>query len=326
VPAHRYSPLRIAAIYAEGNDMGLLGIDNTTRLARTRNRRRWEPLLRRRRENLEMHLAALDDERREAGRPQKTLRMADGWARDDSGSWPHLDDVLEQMNAVIDERGLRPWPDYGKPFLKDILPERSWERYSSILDFAAAPEVLEPMGRSAGFVPNLSGSVPPGFRLMESSTRHDPHSDGPWRASQLWHLDFHAYPLIYVVVAIRDIGPDDGPLNFIGRRASERAARALSYRSRSAPYRVTDETMGELVDESEVHRFVAPAGAVLFLESSSCFHFGSRRPASPRYQLQYAYLSPVRNDFSDMIRSQLEFPVNGSDPVSRRLALDRRYA
>ena len=326
MPARKYSPLRLAAIYAEGNDMGLLGIETTTRLARLRNRRRWEPLLGRRRENLERHLAALDEERREAGRDPKPVRMEDGWARDDSRSWPHLDQVLEQMNEVIDERGLRPWPDYGKPFLKDILPERSWERYSSILDFASAPEVLEPMGRAAGFVPSLSGSVPPGFRLMESSTEHDPQADGPWRASQLWHLDFHAYPLIYVIVAVRDIGPEDGPLHFIGKRASARAAEELDYRSRRSPYRVSDETMAGLVDDSEVHRFVATAGTVLFLESSSCFHFGSRRPESPRYQLQYAYLSPLRNDFSEMIRPQLEFPVNGADPLSRRLALDREFA
>lgn len=313
----------MAAIYLERNYMGAIGIDLTTRLARARNRRRWEPRLRYRQRNLERHLAELGEERRDAGRPGTSIRIEDGWARDDSRSLPHMRQLLDEMNAVIDERGLRPWPDYGKPFLKDILPERSWERYASILDFASSPQVLEPMARAVGFVPNLSGSVPPGFRLMESSTRYDPQPDGPWRSSQLWHIDYHAYPLIYVIVAVRDIGPEDGPLHFIGKRASRRVAEELGYGSRRAPYRVTDEVMNAHVEPSEVRRFVAPAGTVMFIESSSCFHFGSRRPASPRYQLQYAYLSSVRNDFSDLIRPQLEFGVEPDAPLSRRLALDR---
>ncbi len=249
--------------------------------------------------------------------------MEDGWARDESRSLPHLSEVLDEMNAVIEERGLRPWKDWGKPFLKDILPERWWEHHGSILDFASSPEVLEPMARHAGLVPHLSGSVPPGARLMESSTKYDPQPDGPWRASQLWHIDYHAYPLIYVIVALRDIGPDDGPLTFLGQAASDRVAAALNYRSRATPYRIPDEVVDAHVEPDEVQRFVAPAGTVLFLDSSRCFHFGSRRPANPRYQLQYAYVTPIRNDFSDLIRPQVDFPVRSDDPMSRRLALDR---
>ena len=225
----------MAAIYLERNYMGAIGIDLTTGLARARNRRRWRPRLRYRQRNVERHLAELEDERREAGRPGTSIRMDDGWARDDSRSLPHLREVLDEMNAVIDERGLHPWEHHGKPFLKDILPERSWERYASILDFASSPEVLEPMAGAVGFVPNLSGSVPPGFRLMESSTKFDPQPDGPWRSSQLWHIDYHAYPLIYVIVAIRDIGPEDGPLHFIGKRASRRVAERTQVRVQAGP-------------------------------------------------------------------------------------------
>jgi hypothetical protein len=304
--------------------MRALGIARTTRIARARNRRRWQPHLDRRRHDVERHLAELDRERREAGRPGPEGRMRDGWMADESGSLPHLRELLAEMETVIEERGLQPWEDYGKPFIKDILPERSWERYPSILDFASSPEVLAAMARHAGFVPHLSGSQPPGVRLMESSTRFDPQPDGPWRASQLWHLDYHAYPLIYVIVALRDIGPGDGPLHFLGEATSRRVAAALGYRSRRAPYRVTDDVMDEHIDPSEVLRFTGSAGTVLLIDSSSCFHFGSRRPRSPRYHLQYAYVSPVRNDFTDVLRPQAEFAVEADAPLSRRLALDRK--
>ena len=293
--------------------MRVLGVDRTSQLARSRNKRRRQPHLEYR-QQLDRHLPELAN---------GGIRMKDGWARDDSRSLPHLEKLLDEMNAVIEERGLRPWKDWGKPFLKDILPERSWEQYPSLLDFASSPEVLEPMARHAGLIPHLSGSVPPGMRLMESSTKYDPQPDGPWRASQLWHIDYHAYPLIYVIVAIRDIGPDDGPLTFLGQAASDRVSEALGYRSRGTPHRIPDEVVEAHVEPDEVQRFVAPAGTVLFMDSSRCFHFGSRKPANPRYQLQYAYVTPIRNDFSDLIRPQVTFPVRVDDPMSRRLALDR---
>lgn len=322
MPGHRYSPLRLGALYLERNHMRALGVDRTSRIAQSRNRRRRQPHLAYR-QGLERHLPDLHRERQDAGPANGSIRMEDGWALDESRSLPHLGELLDEMNAVIEERGLRPWKDWGKPFLKDILPERSWERYGSILDFASSPDVLEPMSRHAGLVPHLSGSVPPGVRLMESSTKYDPQPEGPWRSSQLWHIDYHAEVLIYVIVALRDIGPDDGPLTFLGQAASERVSAALSYRSRRAPHRVPDEAVNAHVAPDEVRRFVAPAGTVLFLDSGRCFHFGSRKPANPRYQLQYAYVSPIRNDFSDLIRPQVSFPVRADDPMSRRLALDR---
>jgi hypothetical protein len=61
---------------------------------------------------------------------------------------------------------------------------------------------------------------------------------------------------------------------------------------------------------------------VLFIESSACLHFGSRRPAKPRYQFQYSFTSPVRNDFMELWRPQRVFPVREGDPELRRLVLD----
>jgi hypothetical protein len=156
---------------------------------------------------------------------------------------------------------------------------------------------------------------------MESSTEFDPEPD-VWRESQLFHLDYHSSPTVYVIVALRDIGPDDGPLHFLGRAASRRVAEALGYGSRGVPYRLTDDQVCPLVEPDEVHTFTAPAGTVLFVESSACFHFGSRRPANPRYQLQYSFLSPVRNDFLELWRPRRVYPLRESDPLLRRMVLD----
>jgi hypothetical protein len=122
-----------------------------------------------------------------------------------------------------------------------------------------------------------------------------------------------------VIVALRDISADDGPLHFIGEQASRRVAEEIAYRSRRAPYRITDERMHSMVDEGEVHAFTGPAGSVLFIDATACFHFGSRAPARPRFHLQYAYTSPVRNDFNDLLRRKERYPTAPDDSSWRRL-------
>jgi hypothetical protein len=230
------------------------------------------------------------------------------------------------MDTVIEERGGRRHPFHGKPFLFDILPERAWERYRSILDFVTTPDVLEPVARHCGFVPCLSGDTPPGVRLMESTTRFDPQAAGPWRSSQLWHTDYHSFPTVYVIVAVREIGPEDGPLHFLGQSVSRRVSEALRYNRRGSSHNVSDEQIADHIDPSEVKTFTGPPGTVLLIDSSRCFHFGSRNPRTPRYQLQYAYISPVRNDFGDLVRPQAAYPVSETDALSRRLALDREFS
>jgi hypothetical protein len=254
------------------------------------------------------------------GTPRTRIELRDGFAFDHSGSLPHLEAALAEGAELIERYGGRKW-EHEKPFLQNINPESAIDEYPSLLDFATSPDVVAAVSPSFGYVPHLSGQIPRGVRLMESSTEFDPEPD-VWRESQLFHLDYHSSPTVYIIVALRDIGPDDGPLHFLGRAASRRVAEALGYGSRGVPYRLTDDQVYALVKPDEVHTFTAPAGTVLFVESSTCFHFGSRRPANPRYQLQYSFLSPVRNDFLELWRPRRVYPVRDSDPPLRRMVLD----
>lgn len=300
------------------DDMRRLGQRRAIALARRLNRG-GDRFVEFRRRVYEERFAELLEEN--GGAPAQPLRMRDGFALDDSRSLPHLDGILAAGAELIELYGGRQW-QFEKPFLQDISPETAIDRYPALLDFVTSSEVMATAAPCFGYVPCLPGLLPEGVRLMESSTTFDPDADGPWRASQLYHLDYHSSPTLYVIVALRDIGPDDGPLHFLGKDASRRVAEAFDYGARGVPYRLTDEQVHSVVGPEEVHSFAVPAGTVLFLESSACMHFGSRRPANPRYQLQYSYTSPVRNDFLELWRAQRVFPVRPDDTRLRRLALD----
>jgi hypothetical protein len=126
-----------------------------------------------------------------------------------------------------------------------------------------------------------------------------------------------------VIVALRDITPENGPLVFISRSASQRAAEGMEYRSKGSSYRVVDEAMNAVLGDAEVHQFCGPAGSVLFLDSNRCFHYGSRCPKTPRYHLQYAYVSACRSDFGDIRHRQIVYRAGDRDARLRRLVLQR---
>ncbi len=311
-------PLVPLAQAIQKDDMRRFGQSATKGMARRFNRHGREPLRFRERLYEERFLELV------AGR-WSLLEIRDGFVIDDSHSLPHLDALLEQGEEMVERYGGRKW-EHEKPFLQNINPESAVDEYPALLDFITSPEVVGAVAPTFGYVPQLSGVLPRGVRLMESSTKFDPDADGPLRESQLYHLDYHSTPTVYVVVALRDIGPDDGPLHFLGAAASRRVAEALDYGARGVPYRLTDEEVMSVAQPDEVNVFSVPKGTVLFIESSACFHFGSRKPLNDRYQVQYAFTSPVRNDFLELWRPQRVYPLGEADSELRRVVLDRSIA
>lgn len=315
-------PRRWLAPFARGltgYDMRRLGLNRTTAISRAINRHALPGIAFRRRIYRERFDELLEEN---GGLTVPPIEMRDGFAIDQSCTLPQIERLLADGEALIERWGGVPGAQ-DKPFLQSILREPSVEERPALLDFITSSDVLNPVCRCFGFVPALGGSLPRGVRLMESTTKFDPDAAGPWRQSQLYHLDYHSRPTVYVIVALRDIDEEDGPMHFLGRAASQRVVQALGYRRRGVPYRLSDEQVYAVVDPSEVHRFVAKAGSVLFIESSACMHFGSRRPAKPRYQMQYSLLSPQRSDLADFWMPQRVYPVREEDSLLRRMVVDR---
>jgi hypothetical protein len=301
------------------DDQRRLGLRTTGALARRFNRGAQRYVDFRRRVYEERFDELLEEN---GGLTRPPLEMRDGFAFDHSMTLPHLDALLEVGERIIEERGGRQW-EFTKPFLQDISPERALDDHPPLLDFITSSDVIATVAPVFGYVPALPGTLPEGVRLQESSTRFDPQARGPWRSSQLYHLDYHSTPTVYVMIAAREIRMEDGPWHFLGAEASRKVAETVGYGRRPTPYRLTDADVYSIVDESEVEHFAGPAGTVLFIESSACFHFGSREPTLNRYQWQYGLTSPVRNDFLELWREQRVFPVRAGDSRLRRLVLDR---
>jgi hypothetical protein len=61
-------------------------------------------------------------------------------------------------------------------------------------------------------------------------------------------------------------------------------------------------------------------------DSSRCFHYGSRDCAIPRYQMMYAFVSPCRTDFSDMLVKPRLYTRQTADSRLRRMVLTKSFS
>ena len=134
------------------------------------------------------------------------LEMKDGWAMDRSGTLPHLDRLLEQCDRIIEGRSgtrVKEGTSY-RSYFQDILDYDSDPgAYPGILDFATSSALLSVIARHVQSIPVLSTTLPSGIRLIESNAKFDDRPDAP-HDSQLYHIDYYALPLIYVIVLCRD--------------------------------------------------------------------------------------------------------------------------
>jgi len=302
------------------DDFEWLGITNTRRLSKGVNRLRHGRDERYRRR---LYQRSFDELLAESGPlAYDPGEMSDGYLLDTSGKLPHLDSLIAAAEEVIGERGDQPHPDRRKPFMRDLRQDHDLVDHPAFLDFVLSPPVLKVAANYLRQVPLLSRTRPPGVRIVESSSRYDPCADGPYRDSQLYHLDHHDTPLVYVIVLVRDVGEESGPFTFLSRSASDRVVTGTGYGRRGRPHRLTDEEVYRHVAPKEAVSMALPRGTVLFLDSSRLFHYGSRDCVVPRYQVMYAYTTPCRTDLSEYLMKIKRYPVREDDPALRRLALD----
>ncbi len=315
------SLVRLLAGWLQANHMARLGIANTMRLAQSYNRIKFSTEDHWRRSLYEGQLDALLQENGGLTRPP--IEIKDGFAIDSSLTLPHLDRILADSEPIIAERsGKLLTGDPYRSYFQDVWSQKDLEKYPSFLDFAMSSDVLAAVAHYLKCIPALSTTLPPGIRFVESNAAFDHDPDHP-KDSQLYHIDYYSLPNVYVIVLLRDTTPEHGPFIFLPRSVTQRAMKALGYWSQGRGYRVSDEEIYSVVDPKEAIEFCGPRGTVLFIESSGCFHYGSRNSVKPRFQLMIGYTGACRTDFSEAILPARIYPVHAADSRLRQMVLDK---
>jgi hypothetical protein len=239
-------------------------------------------------------------------------------------SLPHLDRVLEDSEKIIAERSGARRSSAGayRSYFQDVWTPDDLLRYPSFLDFCTSSDMLSVVAHYIKCIPALTTTLPSGIRFVESNAAFDDQPSTP-HDSQLYHIDYYSLPNVYVLVLLRDTTAEHGPWTFLPRSISQAAAAKLGNWSRQHGYRFSDDEIYSVVDRKHVIEFCYQRGTVLFIESSGCFHYGSRNSIQPRFQLMIGYSGVCRTDLSELFMTPKVYPVCENDSLLRKMVLDK---
>jgi hypothetical protein len=244
-----------------------------------------------------------------AGRAPMRIEPDAGFARADPGSLPGVDDVIASANDLMDRLGHDKLEDMRKkPMSKGFLPASDLALDSPYLRFALSDDVLAVVTDYLGLVPVLTYVDV----WYSAHVEKDPFS------SQLWHLDHADVTQVKVFLHCDDVGLPSGPLTVLDAASSRRLAKLVRYRFTEA--RVQDDAVTGAVGDDAATPLTGPKGTAAFVDTSRCFHQGSRVDAGapPRKLVLFQYLTPYAFDFVGDHRTEGPFRDLAGDASTDR--------
>jgi hypothetical protein len=232
----------------------------------------------------------------------RSIPHDDGYSVSQPGSLPGADAIVSEVSARLEELGeerLTSGKRKAGAMAKKLLPEEAFALDSPYMRFALSEAVVGPISAYLGVVPILNQ-----IDIWYSAASDSPSEP---RSSQLWHLDHADTTQVKVWVYCSDVGAESGPLTILPASVSDTLANEIGY-DLGEGYRVTDDRVRETVGDSEI-ALVAPKGAVTFVDTSRCFHFGSRvEQGAPARRVFFAqYLTPYAFRYDGDHRNEASF-------------------
>lgn len=154
------------------------------------------------------------------------------------------------------------------------------------MQFALRPDVLAAISKYLGVVPILA----------DVDVWYSTHSGSKEYAnSQLWHCDTIDTQQIKIFLYSTPVEADSGPLVVMDASASQKLRDELHYVYSGERMRVSDTEANAVVTAGDQHPITGPSGTWAFVDSSRCFHYGSRvqQDAPPRILTVFQYFTPA---------------------------------
>ena len=166
-------------------------------------------------------------------------------------------------------------------FMVPMLDTAALTLDSPMLRLALRPDVIAAVSSYLGMVPVIAF-----LQVFYSEANSDEA-----RSSQLFHCDADATRQIKIFVLCSEVTRANGPLTLLDARTSREVRSRLGYHFGG---KIKDKRLTGIVDESDHRPIVGAPGTVCFVDTTQCFHFGSRVESgtAPRLVTMIQYLTP----------------------------------
>lgn len=166
-------------------------------------------------------------------------------------------------------------------FMVPMMDMASLTLDSPMLRLARRPDVIAAVSSYLGMVPVIAY-----LQLFYSEANSDEA-----RSSQLFHCDADATSQVKIFVLCSEVTRSNGPLTLLDAETSRNVRSRLGYHFGG---KIKDKRLAGIIDDSDHVPIVGPPGTVCFVDTTQCFHFGSRVESgtAPRLVTMIQYLTP----------------------------------
>ena len=223
--------------------------------------------------------------------------------------FPEAREIVEAAQQQLGRLGADATRERGKPFMMPILDQAALTRESPLVRLALRDDVLHAVAQYLRVAPILSSI----------DVYYSRSADRELISSQLLHCDGDDTRQIKVFVLCTRVDEASGPLMIMDAGRSEALRRKLGYEYRN---RVTDEQARDALGELELEAVEGDPGTTCFIDTSRCFHYGSRIDSHDDVRLVaiIQYLTPYSFMFPRDYRRSAPYrrlAVNGTSRLER---------
>jgi hypothetical protein len=186
--------------------------------------------------------------------------------------------LLARRDEVLHERRKA---HQDKQFLVNLLGQSVLAADHPLVRLSLRPDLLDAVVAYMGTVPMLRTVQV----FYSGAVDREPVS------SQLYHCDADDVRQLKVFLLCSEVRRENGPLTILAASASERLRRKTQY---SYIDRLSDDQVSSVLGPHTPVELVGTLGTMALVDTSRCFHFGSRveAGAAPRLVAMVQYLSP----------------------------------
>jgi len=213
--------------------------------------------------------------------------------------------LLAKSEAALARRRQSPG---NKQFLVNLLEPASVSVDHPLLRLALRPDLLDAVIAYMGTVPLLRSIQV----FYSGAVEREPVS------SQLYHCDADDVRQLKIFLLCSEVQRKNGPLTILDATSSDRVRRAKRYTYND---RLSDDEVMGVLGEPKPAELVGGPGTMCLVDTSRCFHYGSRveRDAEPRLVAMVQYLSPFAFVVPDAAKkgALAHLAFDGHTPVQR---------
>jgi hypothetical protein len=164
-----------------------------------------------------------------------------------------------------------------KPYLLTLLKDEQIAKDSEIYKLVTNKDLVKGVARYLKCMPILS------YIAVWYS---------PNEAAQNFHMDHEDYRQIKAFLFIEDVDANTGPFTTLDAASSDTVQKTIGYRMTPDEKRVDDDVVYKIVSADNTQPLVGKSGDMALVDTSRCFHYGSREGNRPRILLTFQYMTP----------------------------------